>query len=130
MNSLRIIIGLIIWTSITVYWAFNHSKIIKNGNEPGGIKDYFLRVLLGVVVSFIAYIGIPYDRIWNFVGFLILESGLFWIIFDLSLNLFRSKEWNYVSTTNGKWSDMVFHGNFAMQAICKLIVIVLGIYLM
>ena len=130
MSLFRIIVCIIVWASVALIWADHHANIIKKGQEPGGIPDYFLRIFAGWVVSFVAYIGISPDQLVNWFGFLVLEAGLFWLIFDLTLNSARGLEPTYVSTTNGKLADKLFHGSFAAQLIAKIIVMTAGAILM
>jgi hypothetical protein len=75
------------------------------------------------------YGDVPYE-ITTFLQIgadLVRESGMFWLVFDLSLNLMRpGKAWNYISITNGKFFDKVFKGNWKLQLLAKGLLIAIG----
>jgi hypothetical protein len=54
-----------------------------------------------------------YWSLLTIAGDLISKAGVFWLVFDLSLNLMRpGKAWNYISFTNGKFFDRIFWRTF------------------
>jgi len=58
---------------------------------------------------------------------LISKAGVFWLVFDLALNIMRpGKVWNYVSITNGKFFDKIFKGNWKIQYAVKIGIIAVG----
>ena len=57
-----------------------------------------------------------------FIGY-----GIFALLFDVALNLWRGKAWDYRSTTNEKWWDRTF--TFLEQRGIALASITLGIFL-
>jgi hypothetical protein len=71
-----------------------------------------------------------WDCYWcflNLFGDLISKAGVFWLVFDISLNLMRpGKAWNYISITNNKIADSAFKGNWKLQMAAKLLLIIIG----
>jgi hypothetical protein len=121
----------IAWVIVAIIWAKYHAKIIlKEKREPGSISDYALRVFIALVLIWTDIIvwGAPYPESLQWLGAdLIAYAGIFWLVFDIHLNDFTGKASDYISTTNGKFFDKIFRGDFNLQLTVKLIVIFAGI---
>jgi hypothetical protein len=123
------------WVLVPIVWAyFHYRKIEYKKLKPGSVGDYLLRIWLACLFTGASIItvnhGYPQDNIWTYLkmgGDLIREAGIFWLVFDLSLNLMRpGKAWNYISITNGKFFDKIFKGNWKLQWLAKGLLIAAG----
>jgi hypothetical protein len=133
------------WVLVPILWAYLHFRKIEYRQlKPGSAGDYFLRVWFACLFAGASMItqhygDVPYE-ITTFLKIgadLIREAAIFWLVFDLALNLMRpGKAWNYVSTTNGKLFDKLFtrkrkghlvvEGNWKLQYAAKLALIAIG----
>lgn len=103
----------IIFTLLSAYYD---AVKLKSGKY---IKDHSSRALFRVLVLFIISI------IFN-IHILILLS-IFYLLFDLSLNLMWGKEWNYIGCTSK--IDRFFNsmGGYIPQYIFKITILLLTI---
>jgi hypothetical protein len=115
------------WIILAVAWAYPHfRKITIKKIEPGSVGDYFLRIWFGCLFAGASIITINFgDPTYEWQTFaklgsdLVSKAGVFWLVFDLALNLMRGKKWNYISLTNGKFFDKIFKGNWKLQLVAK-----------
>jgi hypothetical protein len=126
------------WILLGITWAYGHFKKIEYKKlRPGSVLDYSLRVWFACLFAGASMITIAqgnvfdyFDCYWCFInlaGDLLSKAGIFSLVFNISLNIFRpDKKWNYISTTNGKFFDEVFKGNFNLQLASQLLIIAIG----
>lgn len=115
---MRQIIFTIIFISLPVIWnAYRDSERINKGVRiPTRQKD--IRSALWVVVIVIMTILIQaywFSRVDGLITFLMCAhfQAIKWMVFDLALNRFRGKKWDYISDNarddDDAASDTIFH---------------------
>lgn len=127
------------WAILAFLWAYIHSrKIVVLKISPGGIMDYALRVWIAILFAGAYLLTITGGKPFLALGYwsilyifvdLFFYAGIFWAVFNISLNILRpDKKWNYVSTTNGKFFDIIFKGSFIKQSIAQIATFSLGFF--
>lgn len=67
----------------------------------------------------------------DFVIRLALYLSLYWIVFDIGLNLFRGKPWNYLpigSSPREALLDRIWKENWVMQYVIKFLILTICLF--
>ena len=83
-------------------------------------------VLVASSITYFMFID-KVDTLSEFWKLLWVFSNIYWIVFDLSLNLFRGLKWHYVGKTS--WLDKTFTGwTFYMKLAMLFFTVLILIY--
>ena len=128
---MKLIVIILVMMAVPFFWAMYHDGKIdktKSGNYDGGFPDMFARFWVIMAFSFVylIWVGVEYpEGLWRLALTWIRLAGVFWLMFDIWLNMIRGKPFTYISTTNGKIFDSLFKGNFSIQLATKIMIIII-----
>jgi hypothetical protein len=94
------------------------AKIINSGipiDREEHIERFIYRLTFAVVLSMFSY----QEDFLLVVIFTLWCGALFWLIFDLLLNLFRGLPWNYVGNTS--FIDRLYNKHPTIMIVTKLV---------
>jgi membrane protein YdbS with pleckstrin-like domain len=97
-NNLKFRTMYIYLTFIVLYSiiAAKHNQLVIENKKGWHLAQWFRVALVGITLTY-AMVTKPFDNISEFWNILFVFVNLYWIIFDITLNLFRKKKWYYVS---------------------------------
>lgn len=75
--------------------AFDRWLIVENKVSPRHGREITLIAVLCAVMAYILFGLQPVT-----IGVIALSSALWWLLFDISLNLSRGLKWNYIGSTS------------------------------
>ena len=117
-----VVLGAIWFTSIFAWvYATNDAALIKHKIPINHFRGFGIRFLVILGFSFVSLRGFGWDIVW----LTLFQGALFWILFDIFLNLKRDRDWNYVSTWAGtSWLDKIFKGHWVPWMAVKLVLLI------
>jgi hypothetical protein len=99
---------MIIWLLYPLIEAFIQSRLIAKGWKP----IYFQLFIIRGMVSIGHGIFMGAEPVVEYPLLVVFQACTFWVVFDLLLNYFRNKPWNYIGKNSG-WIDRIgSEGNF------------------
>lgn len=93
---------MLFWLLYILSEALMQYKYIEEGNKPNYGVLFTIRGIFAIIHGAVLNVQNPTEWI-PLLGFQICS---FWIIFDLTLNLLRDKNWDYKGKTSG-WLDKI-----------------------
>ena len=117
-----ILILLIGTNSLYDWYKINKAK--KNGKTHIFHPSRFLVRFIVIAFNASLFVGFDPDRAWEVAKLMLLQSAIFWLVFDLVLNVLRGLPIDYVGETAN--ADSLFHkvnDPFLMQVSVKILLI-------
>ena len=111
---------------MTVALSMMHAQdeselILLPGYDIDHRVRFTIRVLIASVIAFVVEEG----NVINALALTVYEGCVFWISFDIWLNLYRDKKWNYISTYyQTAWLDRIFKGKWKMWMAVKAVLFI------
>lgn len=113
-----LILSLIVFTLANAYY---HAYLIEEKSISPNHTTWAL-----IRLTFFALNAFIYSTEWDhLLALILLQSAIFWLLFDYTLNVMRGLPWDYVGKT--AWIDRLFEGKTSLMIPVKIILLFLSI---
>ena len=124
-KSITMILLLLFVLAFALVDAYVHMRLIRSGKQINHKKAWLVRA-----IPITLFFAINFSSMHEFAGILIASCGLFWLVFDIALNVFRGLPIDYIpiSGENISVTDTLFT-NFWDKVVTQAFIISTGLWI-